>query len=53
MSQGPQVVPEGLKELIKSGISTAFPESSNAAGGVLEPVCCKKRQKIVADQLLV
>ena len=29
-----QVVPEGLEELIKTGISTAFPESSNLAGRI-------------------
>ena len=32
MSQNQQVVPDGLQELIKAGISTAFPASSNAAG---------------------
>ena len=30
-----QVVPEGLEELIKAGISTAFPDISNAAGCIL------------------
>ena len=34
MSISHQVVPEGLEELIKTGISTAFPESSNAAGRI-------------------
>ena len=32
MSLSPQVVPEGLEDLIKTGISRAFPTSSNAAG---------------------
>ena len=32
MSQRAQVVPGGLEDLIKTGISAAFPESSNAPG---------------------
>ena len=34
MSQSLQVVPEGLEELIKTGIFIGFPESPNAAGRI-------------------